>query len=66
MDFRHTSTGFKKNKQPDGGASTVFCDGHAKFYRCGGLAAGTNYRPDQSGQAVFVVDKNAYLWDPRN
>ncbi len=66
MDWRHNGTGFKYNVLPDGGANTVFCDGHAKFYKVGGLAAGTNFRPDQSGQLVHVIDKNAYLWDPRN
>ncbi len=65
-DFRHTGGHFQANKMPDGGANTVFCDGHAKFYRCGGLAAGTNYQPNQPGCNVFQTDKNAYLWDPRN
>jgi len=66
VDFRHSGGTFVKNKMPDGGASTVFCDGHAKFYRAGGLAAGTNYSPTQNGGSVFQVDKSAYLWDPRN
>jgi len=66
VDFRHSGGHFKVNTQPDGGASTVFVDGHAKFYRAGGLAVGTNYSPTQSGGSVFQVDKNAYLWDPRN
>jgi hypothetical protein len=67
VDFRHA--GMKKgqpNVMPDGGASTVFVDGHAKFYRVGGLAAGTNYRPNQPGTQVYQVNKDAYLWDPRN
>jgi len=66
VDFRHSGGRFVANKMPDGGASTVFVDGHAKFYRAGGLAAGTNYSPTQNGGSVYQVDKNAYLWDPRN
>jgi len=66
VDFRHSGGGFSPGKMPDGGASTVFCDGHAKFYRAGGLAAGTNYSPTGSGTQVYQVDRNAYLWDPRN
>jgi len=66
VDFRHSGGNYVIGKQPDGGASTVFVDGHAKFYRAGGLAAGTNYSPLQNGTKVYQVDKNAYLWDPRN
>jgi len=66
MAFRHNSSGFKPNTMPEGGANTVFCDSHAKFYKVGGLAAGTNYSPTQPGTKVFVVNKDAYLWDPRN
>ena len=66
VDPRHTGGPYVKNVMPDGGASTVFVDGHAKFYKVGGLAAGTNYNPAQSGTVVFQVSKTAYLWDPRN
>ncbi len=66
VDFRHSGSSFKANVMPDGGANTLFCDSHAKFYKAGGLAAGTNFKPDQSGQLVYQTDKDAYLWDPRN
>ena len=66
VSFRHSGSGFKANKLPDGGANTTFCDGHAKFFRAGGLAAGTNYQPNQSGVSVYQVKKTDYLWDPRN
>ena len=66
VDFRHSGSGFKPNLTPEGGANTLFCDGHAKFYKAGGLAAGTNYAPNQSGELVYQTDKSAYLWDPRN
>jgi len=66
VDFRHSGGRFQANKMPEGGASTVFVDGHAKFYKAGGLASGTNYSPAGSGTNVFQVDKSAYLWDPRN
>jgi prepilin-type N-terminal cleavage/methylation domain-containing protein/prepilin-type processing-associated H-X9-DG protein len=66
VSFRHSGSGYQANKMPDGGANTVFCDGHAKFYKVGGLASGTNYTPTQPGTGVFVVDKNAYMWDPNN
>jgi prepilin-type processing-associated H-X9-DG protein len=69
--WRHSSStgispGVPTTTLPTGGASTLFCDGHAKFYRCGGLVAGTNYQPNQPGSAVYQVDKTQYLWDPRN
>jgi prepilin-type N-terminal cleavage/methylation domain-containing protein/prepilin-type processing-associated H-X9-DG protein len=60
------SPGVPTTVMPSGGASTVFCDGHAKFYRVGGLAAGTNYQPNQSGTQVYQVNPSAYLWDPKN
>lgn len=69
MAWRHSgsngiSPGVPTTTMPTGGASTVFCDGHAKFYRVGGLAAGTNYRPNQPGTSVFVVNQNDYMWNP--
>lgn len=67
VDFRHSgTTKLVPNQAPMGGASTVFCDGHAKFYKAGGLAIGTNYNPAGPGTSVFQVDKSQYLWDPRN
>lgn len=64
--FRHSGGGYKPNTLPEGGASTVFCDSHAKFYKAGALAAGTNFDPAQSGHNVYQIDKQAFLWDPRN
>lgn len=64
--FRHSGGRFVQNVLPTGGSNICFCDGHAKYYRCGGMAAGTNFAPNQSGQSVFQVNKNEYLWDPRN
>jgi len=64
--FRHSGSKFKPNTMPDGGANTTFVDGHAKFYRVGGLAAGTNYSPTQPGINVFQVTPQNYLWSPYN
>jgi prepilin-type N-terminal cleavage/methylation domain-containing protein/prepilin-type processing-associated H-X9-DG protein len=66
VSFRHSGSGFKANTLPDGGTNVCFCDGHAKFFKAGGLAAGTNYAPNQPGSNVFQVNKSDYLWDPRN
>jgi len=64
--WKHEGTKFQLGVLPTGGANTTFEDGHAKFYKPGGLAAGTNFNPNQNGCSVFQVDKNAYLWDARN
>jgi len=66
MSFRHSGSKFKPNTMPDGGSNTTFVDGHAKFYRVGGLAAGTNYSPTQNGINVFQVTPQNYLWSPYN
>jgi len=66
MSWKHGDTGFKVNVLPVGGANTTFEDGHSKFYKPGGLAAGTNFSPSASGQNVFQVNKTNYLWDSRN
>lgn len=66
VSFRHSGSAFVPNKLPDGGTNVCFCDGHAKFFKAGGLAAGTNYAPNQSGASVYQVNKSDYLWDPRN
>jgi prepilin-type N-terminal cleavage/methylation domain-containing protein/prepilin-type processing-associated H-X9-DG protein len=66
VSFRHSGGSFVRNQLPTGGVNVCFCDGHTKFYRAGGLAAGTNFNPAASGANVFVTDKTAYLWDPRN
>jgi len=62
--WRHAGGPFVKNQLPVGGANTSFVDGHAKYYKCGGLAAGTNFAPNQPGQNVFVVNAASYLWNP--
>jgi len=66
VSWRHGSGGFKRNVLPTGGANTAFVDGHTKYMKPGGLADGTNFSPAQDGCQVFQVDKNKYLWDPRN
>jgi len=66
MSWRMSGTPFVPNQLPTGGANTGFCDGHAKFYKPGGLAAGSNFSPTQDGHLVYQVDKSKYLWDPRN
>jgi len=66
MDWRHTGSAFKANTMPVGGASVNFVDGHSKFYKVGGLAAGTNYSPSQDGHLVYQVTPSNYLWDPSN
>jgi prepilin-type N-terminal cleavage/methylation domain-containing protein len=62
--FRHTSSGFKAGQAIDGGANVIFCDNHSKFYKVGGLAAGTNYAPNKPCNQVQVVNPDAYLWNP--
>ena len=64
--FRHQGGKFVANQLPNGGANVAFVDGHSKYYRPGGLAAGTNYAPNQSGALVYQVNPSEYLWDPRN
>ncbi len=66
VSWRHGSGAFVLNKLPTGGANTAFVDGHTRYFRPGGLAAGTNFSPNQSGMSVYQVDKSQYLWDPRN
>ncbi len=61
--FRHGGN-FVKNQMPAGGANTIFCDGHSKFFRPGGLAAGTNWTPTINCQSVSVINPSAYMWDP--
>jgi prepilin-type N-terminal cleavage/methylation domain-containing protein/prepilin-type processing-associated H-X9-DG protein len=66
VSWRHSGSAFQLNVLPTGGANTSFIDGHAKFYKPGGLAAGTNFAPNQSGTLVYQVNPSSYLWDPRN
>jgi prepilin-type N-terminal cleavage/methylation domain-containing protein/prepilin-type processing-associated H-X9-DG protein len=65
-NFRHSGNAFVLNLMPTGGANTAFCDGHSKFVKVGGLVAGTNFAPNASGNLVYQVVKENYLWDPRN
>jgi len=66
MTFKHGGGTFVKNQLPTGGANVTFTDGHSKYYKAGGLAAGTNFNPAASGLNVFQVNPSAYLWDSRN
>lgn len=66
VSWRHSGSAFVQGVLPTGGANSSFIDGHAKFYKPGGLAAGTNFAPNQSGTQVYQVNKSNYLWDPRN
>jgi prepilin-type N-terminal cleavage/methylation domain-containing protein/prepilin-type processing-associated H-X9-DG protein len=64
-DFHHMG-GYVHNQLPVGGTNTSFCDGHAKFYKCGGLAVGTNFSPSAPGTNVYQVTPANYLWSPYN
>jgi len=67
MEWLHTGSPFVLNQMPVGGANTAFCDGHAKFYKVGGLAAGSTYAPNQPGCDVYVpvANQQQYLWNPQ-
>lgn len=45
------------------GFNVTFADGHSKFMTPGALAAGTNWTPTTSQQAVVINNVNNYLWD---
>jgi prepilin-type N-terminal cleavage/methylation domain-containing protein/prepilin-type processing-associated H-X9-DG protein len=47
------------------GGNAAMVDGHAKFFKVGQLAGGTNYSPQQSCTNVVVTDYSQYHWDPR-
>jgi prepilin-type N-terminal cleavage/methylation domain-containing protein/prepilin-type processing-associated H-X9-DG protein len=64
VEWRHSGSAFVKNQLPVGGTNTSFVDGHSKYYKCGGLAAGTNFAPNQPGINVYVVNPQNYLWSP--
>ncbi|HWD41106.1 MAG TPA: prepilin-type N-terminal cleavage/methylation domain-containing protein [Fimbriimonas sp.] len=66
VSWKHGGDAFVRGVLPTGGANTNFEDGHAKFFKVGGLADGTNFNPNQDGCQVYQVDKSRYLWDPRN
>ena len=44
------------------GGNVAFCDGHAKWYTPGRLAAGTNWGPKIPNNTVVVTDLSQYLW----
>jgi prepilin-type processing-associated H-X9-DG protein len=56
-----TSTGTFSINHTEGG-NVAFVDGHAKFFKAGGLAAGTNWRVGIANDAVTILDRNQYLW----
>jgi prepilin-type N-terminal cleavage/methylation domain-containing protein/prepilin-type processing-associated H-X9-DG protein len=64
--FRHNGSGYQPGITPTGGANTLFCDGHSKYYKVGGLVAGTNFSPTQSGNNVYQVVPSNYIWSPYN
>jgi prepilin-type N-terminal cleavage/methylation domain-containing protein len=64
--FPHTGRAFQANRMPEGVANTALVDGHTKSFKVGALVAGTNYAPNASGTNVYQVNKDAYMWDPRN
>jgi len=47
------------------GGNAVMVDGHAKFFKVGILASGTNYNPNVTCEATKVTDYGQYKWDPR-
>ena len=47
----------------NGGMNVVFTDGHVKWMKHQGLAAGTNWGPGVTGEALIVNDKSKFLWD---
>jgi prepilin-type N-terminal cleavage/methylation domain-containing protein/prepilin-type processing-associated H-X9-DG protein len=59
---RPTYTGSFAPRHTEGG-NVVFCDGHTKFYRPGGLAAGTNWRVGIANTDVVITDRSQYVWD---
>jgi prepilin-type processing-associated H-X9-DG protein len=63
-DFRHSGTSYQQGVVPGGGSNVCFTDGHAKYYRVGGLTAGTTYSPTQPSSSTYVINQNAYLWNP--
>jgi prepilin-type N-terminal cleavage/methylation domain-containing protein/prepilin-type processing-associated H-X9-DG protein len=63
-DFRHSGGHYQQGVTPSGGANVCFTDGHAKYYRVGGLTAGTTYSPTQPSSSTYVINQQAYLWNP--
>ncbi len=59
-----TSTGPFAINHTEGG-NVVLVDGHAKYHKPGGLAAGTNWRVGIDYRKVVIADYNQYLWSLR-
>lgn len=47
----------------NGGANVSFVDGHAKKFRPGALANGTNWSKTTTPDNVIIVDRAKYMWD---
>jgi prepilin-type processing-associated H-X9-DG protein len=56
-----TSTGTFSINHTEGG-NVTWVDGHAKFFKAGALAAGTNWHVGINNDAVQILDRSQYLW----
>ena len=56
-----TSTG-TFDPRHNGGGNVAFCDGHVKWLTPYALAAGTNWHPGITNDAVKITDLSRYLW----
>jgi prepilin-type processing-associated H-X9-DG protein len=59
---RGLGTGTFEARHSEGG-NVCFTDGHAKFFKAGALAAGTNWTRTTPVGSVLITDLNQYLWD---
>lgn len=57
----NTTMGFFKPRHNEMG-TVLMCDGHAKVFTPGQLAAGTNWTPGISGGSIVITDESQYLW----
>ncbi len=57
-----TKMGFFRPRHT-GGGNVSFVDGHAKFFRPGALAAGTDWNINKGPGEIYIVDRSQYLWD---
>jgi hypothetical protein len=44
------------------GGNVALTDGHSKYYKPGGLAAGTNWHVGINNTDVVITDRSQYLW----
>jgi prepilin-type N-terminal cleavage/methylation domain-containing protein/prepilin-type processing-associated H-X9-DG protein len=51
------------NIKNNDGLNVVWVDGHGKFYKTDGIAAGTNYSTSSNHTTTFINDKTKYLWN---